>query len=161
MNATSDGLESSWSGATLSLVLLPKSPRFLIVLECLPGFFIIADFLSAFSLNVPLFHLLQEEVCSREPPQHRVRGICWQEHWQRYKQWAYSTQTKRGATMIDILWNARFSQAQGICEREAHCSSLLSVGEIKQIIYCVIHKYRIRHGLNIRGTLWALLTICN
>lgn len=54
--------------------------RLLVVLKCLPGLLVGADLLAALPLDVSLLHLLQEEIGPAQPPQHRVRRVCRQEH---------------------------------------------------------------------------------
>lgn len=77
-----------WGWEKLQVYILPLTHRLLIVLEGLAGLLIGADLLTAFSLDVPLLHLLQHEVGPAQPSQHRMGRICWQEHWKR--------DTKRG-----------------------------------------------------------------
>lgn len=54
--------------------------RLLVVLKSLPGLLVGADLLAALPLDVALLHLLQEEIGPAQPPQHRVRRVCRQEH---------------------------------------------------------------------------------
>lgn len=56
------------------------SHRLLVVLEGLAGLLVGADLLAALALDVSLLHLLQEEIGPAQPPQHRVRRVCRQEH---------------------------------------------------------------------------------
>lgn len=56
--------------------------RLLIVLEGLARLLEGADLLAALPLDVALLHLLQERVGPAQPPQHRVRRVRRQEHWE-------------------------------------------------------------------------------
>lgn len=56
--------------------------RLFIVLEGLARLLEGADLLAALPLDVALLHLLQERVGPAQPPQHRVRRVRRQEHWE-------------------------------------------------------------------------------